>query len=302
MNAQTAPRLSALLGQVATQVKITTTSLGLNRLDKEASKMSDRDHNARQGTGKTYASRMSGAEHLVKAIASKAAEGPALLNDLSTAYNGQRLLPNDLMQKFLGEFGRIKAEYDRMVDQFIAAAPTLIADAQQNKGTYRVDVPSLQEIEEAFSLEFTMSQIPDSSTYQGAGLDAAMNAEMQRRFEDGVKAAYHNAQQDALKRVAEPIGHLISRLTEFSKIEEQKARGLDIKSARLYESTITNVQDIAKVFSSFNLTGDALMDKVAEKLNAFEGVEIDDLKNSDALRKHIAAKAEDILADLKDLI
>ena len=302
MNAQDKPRLSALLAQVATIVTIKTTSIGMNRLDKEASKQADRQHNAKDGTGKTYASRLAGYKHRVDEIAAKAAELKTACYEKSTDWNGERLISNHQLKELLPVLGRVKKEHAALVEQFRADAPQMIAEAEQNKGSYKVDVPTMEEVNKAFTLEFDMKQIPDSATYQAKGVTSELEAQMRRHFEAGVEAAYQRATTDALKRVAKPLGNLIERLTAYSKIEEERAKGLDIKQTRMFETVITNVTDIASVFGSFNLTNDPVMAKVDAALKDFFGVDIEDVKEDAALRDNLTKKAAAILEDLKDLI
>jgi len=299
----TKPRLSAMLGQVATIAKVSSSSLGLRRLDKQASKESDRAHNALSGTGKTTVSRLAGAEHRVQEINDIANAVTAGLESMTTKWGGfGRLLPNTALQDWLRFYTPLKKEYDRKVEALIADAPALIAQAEANKGTYNVKLPTLQEFEKAFSLAYEMIQIPDSDSFRATGVQASMEAEMKRHFEAGIEASYAQAQQDAIKRVAEPVSHLVERIKVFDRTEDEKARGVVSSSARMYESVITNVQDIAKTFRSFNLTNDPLLTSVADKLEAFEGVDIEDIKGSESLRKDLSKRADAILADLKDLI
>lgn len=297
------PRLSAMLGQVATIAKVSSSSLGLRRLDKQASKESDRAHNAIAGAGKTTVSRLAGAEHRIQEINDIANAVSAGLDAMTTKWGGfGRLLPNSALQDWLKFYTPLKRQYDEKVAQLIEDAPDLIALAEVNKGTYNVKLPTLDEFKKAFSLSYDMIQIPDPDSFTATGVNAAMETEMRRHFEAGIEAAYNTAQQDAIKRVAEPVAHLVERLAVFDKTEDEKARGKVSSSARLYETTITNVQDIAKTFRSFNLTNDPLLNSVADKLDAFEGVDIEDVKKSESLRKDLTKRADAILADLKDLI
>ena len=120
---------------------------------------------------------------------------------------------------------------------------------------------------------------------------------MKRRFEDGVQAAFNNAQRDALQRVAKPVAHLIERMTAYDK-----SVGPDGKGGRLYDSTVTNITDIGKVFRSFNVLNDPFLDGLAKQLDAFENIDADDLKKDKQLRAEMSKKAEAILDSLKDLI
>src|SRR5262245_14792723 len=106
-----APLLSSMLGQVAMVIKLKSSSLGLNRLDREASKQSDDNHNALRGTGKTYVSRLAGAEHQVKAIAAQAAAAGKRLAELTTDYNGERLIANNLLVKWQQDWATLKGEH-----------------------------------------------------------------------------------------------------------------------------------------------------------------------------------------------
>jgi hypothetical protein len=297
------PRLSALLGQVATIAKVSTSSLGLKRFDKQASLESDRAHNAQAGTGRTFASRMAGCEHRCKEVSDLGKLAQTKLKEKTTSWGeNQRLMSNGMLNDWLQEFMPIKKEFDEKVAQLVADAPQLIATALANKGTYNVEPPTEEEIRNAYALEFSMSQIPDSETFAAHGVTKEVQEEMRRQFERGIEAAYTTATNDALTRVAEPLQHLVDRIATFDKVEDEKSRGVVSSSARLYETTITHVQDIAKVFRSFNLTGSPLMNQIADRLEAFEGIDIEDIKTSESLRKDLTKRADAILADLKDLI
>jgi len=297
------PRLSAMLGQVASIASVRATSLGITRLDKEASKEADRMHNAKPGTGKVRASRIAGAEHRVGEMADIATECRNKLNEMTTAWGtGQRLLTNQLLKEWLEFFAPRQAQFKTLRERFIQDAPAIIADAEMNKGTYNVAPPTMHEIQQAFSLEFDIQQIPDSETFKSNSLSAELEAEMRRHFEASIEAAYTRAMNDAFKRVAKPLSNLVERLTEYSRVEEEQARGLDIKSTRLYETVITNIVDIADVFGNFNLTGDVLMDRVNKSLDDFRNIDIDDLKRDKGLRDNLTKKAQAILSDIADLI
>ena len=99
----------------------------------------------------------------------------------------REFLANDQMQAFLGIWAKAKAEHTALVDSFVADAATLIAEANQNLGTFNIAPPTEEEIRNAFSLEFEMSQIPDTSTFKTSGFDAAVEAELKRRFEASIE-------------------------------------------------------------------------------------------------------------------
>jgi hypothetical protein len=297
------PKLSTMLAQVATIVKVGKSSLGLKRQDKRASKESDLNHNAEIGAATTSVNRFKGrGAERVKEINDVGNELIEEIKARSTDWGGQRLVNNTVLQEVLGIVNQKKATYQSLVDALVIDAPELIREAQSKIGTYDVTPPTEDEIRDAFGITFEVSQVADSDSFKASNLDPALEAEMRRRFEASVQSAYQNATQDALKRVAEPVGKLVERMTDYSKQQDEQARGVTSSGGRLYASTIGNVQEIGKVFRSFNLTNDPLMTRIADQLDAFANVSIDDLKDSQAARDDVSKKAAAILDSLKDLI
>lgn len=293
-----APKLSSLLSQVATIVTVSKTSLGLKRQDKSASKKADISHNAQLGASTTSVNRFVGPGAIrVKQINDVGQELVDEIKLRSTDWNGQRLVNNHMLQEVLGIYHSKKTVYDQLVADLVADAPMLIAAAYNGIGDFKVSPPTEDEIRDAFSLTFDVSQIADTDKFSAAGVDASLEAEMRRRFEAGIEAAFNNAQRDALRRIAEPLGHLVKRMAEYNaKVDA------DGKGARLYDSTVTNITDIGKVFRSFNVLNDPFLDDLARKLDAFENIDADDLKKDRHLRDDVSAKAADILASLADLL
>jgi hypothetical protein len=291
-------RLSAVLAQVATVCKVKTTGIGLKRQDKQAARESAQDHHTSEDIVTVNVVRFAGkGKILVEAMAKKGKEAQNTLASMTTAWQDDRLLPNSLYEDWLKIFGRFEREYNEIHQQLIDDIPNLIFEANNKKGDYNVEPPTEEELRESFSMTFTMRAIPDSSTY--TTMDKQMEHVLRARFEADTRAAYQAAQRDAFERLKKPLEHLVNRMAVLEQDIVDKANGHK-GGARIYESVITNVQDIAAVFSSFNLTNDPIVNAIAEKLSAFDGIEIDDLKRDDKLRKHTTEKAKEILAGLSD--
>lgn len=296
--------ISSLLSQVATIVSVSSSSLGMTRTDKNASKEADRAHNARGGTAKVVVSRLTGSgEERVKAINQLVNQLGTDLRFMTTVWRDERLLANTQMQQWLGVWSKAKADHTKLVDEFVRDAPMLISEANQNLGTFNIAPPTEDEIRSAFSLDFDMQPIPDTSQYKTTGFDAAVEAELRRRFEASIEAAYTNATTDALQKVAKPLQLLVEGMEKYSKREDEKSRGLTVDKSGTFKDTITgNVDAVAAVFKSFNLTNDPLLTSIADRLTGLTGIDPDGLRNDPALRKDTVRKANDILKDLKDLI
>jgi len=302
MNMHTTPqtqRLSAVLAQVATVATVKTTALGLNRTDKTASAESELYHGALRGIARTSVSRLAGAEQRVKDIRATQNEARQALADSTTAWGDRRLLANVNIERFLRRYSTAKAEHDNLVDALVNDAPRLIAEAKANLGSFDIEPPTVEEIAAAFSLDFTMEQIPDSDSYQASGMDKAIEEELKRRFEANIQSAYQQAQNDALTRLQKPLVNIVERMGKYNDREADGAKGLPVGTGGYFRDTImTNLHEIAEVFQSFNLTNDPGLNKIAEQLDAFENIEANDLRNSKELRDDTAKRAQAILDQL----
>lgn len=300
MNASNQPRLSQLLASCATVAKVRTKSLGLRRQDKNASIRADHANGAEEGISSTNVLRLPGGKDYIDNINRKATEAVNTLKAMTTQWGeDQRLLVNTNIQPFIAKFAPLQAEHAQLVQLLADAAPRLVAEAPRKLGSYRVDVPTVEEIRDAFALEFEMKPVPDSDNFRGTTLDQHLEQQLRDRFEADIAAAYQHAQQDALARVAEPLKRVVERLTAYTAAELEKERGVTSTGGRLYTTVITNLQEIASVFESFNVTGDPFIQSIADQLGAFEGLDIDDLKSNKAMRDTTAARAKTILEQLE---
>jgi hypothetical protein len=162
--------ISTLLSQVSTVASIKAKTLGMSRLDKGASKEAEQAHNSISGIARLNVSRLAGSEDRVKAIVSLQREAREVLFACTTAWGDRRLLPNVVLDKFMASYMPIKDKFEAAVNTFKYDAPDLIQKAIANKGQFEVDIPDMEEIENAFSLEFALRiQVPDHDAGQGTG-------------------------------------------------------------------------------------------------------------------------------------
>ena len=286
--------LSKIIGEVAVLASVHTSSLGMTKLDRAASKDSDHSHGARAGTAKVNVNRLPGAETAVDAIKKQHAEARLLLLQYTSQWGSdRRLLPNVYIGDFTGKFDVISREHKRLVDEFVANASIYINKAMQNLGSYQVDLPSVREIGNAFSLEFNLAPVPDISAYTTG--DSQLEQSMKQRFEADIRAAYEGAQKDLIKRLAEPLENVIDRMKAYDEREALKAKDIEVGKSGTFKSTImSNVNDIAKVFRSFNMTDDPTLEAIAVRLEAFANIEHKDLTKSQELRVAVAERAAEI--------
>ena len=289
------------MSSCAVITSIRTTSLGLARQDKQAAKNADMDNRAMIGASAHTVNRLAGCDEDVKNIRSKQAEIVNAMRAITAPMQNDdgRLMPNAIIQEWMMTYNKMKAEWQDMIDDLVAKAPRLIAQAQANIGNYAVNPPTIDEIKEAFSVEFVMRPLPNPQDFKGTNLDKAMEAVLRQQFESNMAAAYQHAQADTLRRVAEPLARLVERVGDYDFKEAEKASGVTSTGGRLYATVITNLQDMSKIIDSLNLTKDPFIQRISDQLSEFEGLEIDDLKAHKQVRDAVTAKAKSILGELE---
>lgn len=291
--------LSQMLGEVAVLAKINVACLGLTRLDKQAAVENDEAHGAKRGTSKAPVNRMPGAEIAIDRIKQFHTKARAVCAGMTTQWGtDRRLLMNTLIGDFSGEINDIIYEHDQAVQEFVAQVSDYIAKAQVNLGTYNVQPPTEDEVKHAFRLSFDLSPVPDVSAYS-APSDRSLEKQLKKQFEENMQADFVNAQKDMFQRLAKPLDNMMERLAKYEDREADKAKGIKVGHADTFKSTlVTNVTDIGKIVRASNVFNDPFINSLAERLEAFEGIEHADLTNSKELRADMAKRAKDIRESL----
>lgn len=294
--------LSDALRNVAMIAEIDTSALGLTRTDKDASKKAETDHHAAHGSARVVVRRFAGVDELPKKIMEYQKEAHDCLKRLSTQWGAskRRLLPNVNAQRFIQEFAEIESKYTTAVKEFIDGVDQIAQEAKKNHGDFKVDLPTKEEVESSYRLQYTLEPVPDGAQFQGS---AAVVTHLQEMFEQRIQASYVEAQHDALSRVADPMKRLIERMEAFEERERDLANGKEVGKNGIFRDTIvTNIQDIAEVFGSFNLTNDPKIKELSDKIAVFTKVSPETLRKNAQIRAAAVKHAKTIIAELDDLL
>lgn len=286
--------LSKVIGEVAVLASVKTSTLGMSRVDKRASVESDQAHGATSGASKVNVKRLPGAEDAVDLIKKQHTKARVLVDKYTTQWGDDRhLLPNVYIGDVMGEFDVISRDHNKLVSQFVDNATSYITKAQQNLGSYKIDLPSVREISNAFNLELMLAPVPDISAYTAG--NSELEKHMKARFEDDIREAYQGAVKDLMQKLADPLENIVDRMKAYDERQLLKEKDIDVGKTGTFKKTImSNVQDIAKVFRSFNMVGDPAMEAIAQHLEGFANIEHKDLTGSQELRKAVADKAAEI--------
>jgi hypothetical protein len=310
MNAMTSTTsLSDALRNVAMVADVSTSALGLTRTDKSASRKANQDHAAKDGAGKVVVNRFAGADEKIKKIMDlqTAAQANLKRNSMLWGQTKRRLLPNANFQRWLTEHTAINDAFELAHKELLDDADAILAAAKANIGTFNVDLPTKDDMRDAFSLSYALEPIPDPKQFGhvmgGNDLIEGMDAHLQHQFEENMRAAYTNAVQDTAERLAKPLENLAERMDAYDKRERDVANGKNPgKEGYFRDSIIENVKEISAVFGNLNVLGDSHLAGIAKKLDAFGKITPDLLRKRGDVRGAVAARAREVLKDLETIL
>jgi len=226
-------------------------------------------------------------------------EYAALKTRVSTIRNGfyertlpwtddnRRLLPTDNFMHFSDWFREQSRLFAAELDAFVAVYPSARALAQSlmPNGLYKdADYPSDADVRKRFALSVSYDPIPAQGDIRVSLADDTI-ATLEQAIGDRLTAATETAMADAWKRLHEVTARMAERLND--------------PKAVFRDSLVDNVRDCVDMLKRLNVTGDPDLERmradVADKLTQHSP---ETLRESDATRADVAAKANAILASM----
>jgi len=214
--------------------------------------------------------------------------------------DGARLLPAKAHLDYSRELARIKCDFDVAVDEFVATYPSYVADAQRRLGAMfnPEDYPAPDQVRGKFAFASRLLPVPDAADFRVDVGDAAA-AEIKAQIEQATQDALRAATRDVWERIAEVVGRMAERLRAY----QPPQRPGDRVEGIFRDSLVENVRDLCALLPSLNLTGDADLARIADAMQRdLCAHDADELRQWDQAREDTAARAEAILADVRDFL
>ncbi len=212
------------------------------RLDKKASKEIEQSHGAKDAG--RFNKLLISAEAL-KPISNLVGKIRTYHEEVTLPWmdDGKRLLPAKLYLEYTSTMRGMKAEFDRLVGEFVQNYPTLIKEARLKLGTLYDpnEYPSPDVIRGKFDMVVRFEPIPDASDFR---VDIS---------DEDVKAIRADITKNISAQQQEALQHCWDRLRDVvSKIEER----LSDPDAIFRDSLIENARSLVKILPALNLLED----------------------------------------------
>jgi hypothetical protein len=260
------------------------------KLDKETTRKVASDNNATEDSGKFHKNLMAGTS-LRKDIADYAANCRLWHNTQTLAWSdrGVRILPTSLFMDYKTEFTNRKANFDRMVNDFLVQYPSLVQTAHNYLGTLfkAEDYPNAQEVQRKFGFKLTVSPIASTSDFRLQLAEQEVE-EVRKQYEESFNERLAEAAREPWERLHKLLSGMSEKLTEPEGEEENKRRW--------HATFVSNAQQMVGMLTHLNLANDPKLEQARRDLElTMLGADIEDIKESQEVRKDLKDKVDAIL-------
>ena len=252
------------------------------KYDRKVTEETNRAHGADSDAGRYNKNLMPGDAASYKALTQHVAAARQRHYDQSLAWSdkGWRLLPIANYTKYTDTIRADQHLFDSLLDSFVADYPALRAQASVKlNGLFNDDdYPSNIRKRYDFTLEY--SPVPQGGDFRVALSQEEIDA-ISARTEERVKAAFAEAQNDAVKRLYETLSKIHSRLSMPDGI--------------FRDSLIENAREVADALKRLNLTDDPKLEQYRRQTELLATAEPQTLRDIPEPRIETANRAQEIL-------
>ena len=226
-----------------------------------------------------------------------------LLNHRQTVYNwvkrrtydwsgSNRYLPFVDIEKFNKEFDELEREHTKLLDEFEAAYPDIIAGMAFKQGDMfeASEYPQVHEVRRKFGMKKFISPVPANDFRVAIAEDIA--EDLKQHYEKAAGEKVEQIMRDASMRLVDYIKRIAHACREVEPDENGKTR-----RPKVYETTLAQAKEQCELLRSFNLTNDAQLEEMRRDLLAtIENVSAQDIRESDATRAHVKSEVDKIMS------
>ena len=206
---------------------------------------------------------------------------------------GMRLLPTTKYFDYHAKITALKAEFHRLVEEFLNVYDWEIAQAQVKLGDlFNVtEYPEKDTIRAKFKFGMFYMPVPDAGDWRLDINNEAVN---------DLTSHYSQYYTDQLNKAMNDLWHRLHGV--LVRVSERLDYSNDTTKRIFRDSLIDNVMEVVDMMKTCNITGDTQMTAMTEQLeNALLGVTPDALREDDWLRQETKQKVDAAIKALPSL-
>lgn len=261
---------------------------GANKIDNGASEAIAAQNNANSKAVKLH--KHLADKNALKDVRSKAVALRNVHNRFTSAWNDSyRIVPVSAYAKYKSELDKAIADYKQAFTTFCDGYDALKLSAQNSLGALwkESEFPTKAQLLRKFGVEKHSDKVTDTNDFRLDGLDAATLEAIKSEVADGISANFTNACRDLIGRILETLSHYKTRVSDKDLIFSKAAS--------------ENLAEVAEIVRSLNLTNDARINDLCDKVAELAAIEPVSIRENDGVRNEAASKADELLKEANDI-
>jgi hypothetical protein len=243
---------------------------------------------ADQDAGSVYKYLMAGSDHLKK-IEKYSAKCRAWNGSQTLPWTkGVGLLPMENFFVYREQLGAMEANFNGLVEDFIAIYPTLVSAQAMKLGKYfRADeFPHAETLPRRFKFEYHFLPVPEKGDFR-IDCEARVKADLMEQYDKMYQDKYAQAMRDPWNRLHEMLLKISERMSDEDNGDRKIFR----------DSLVTNALDLCGLLGRLNVAKDPELEKARRMLEqSMSGVDIKDIRELQSARVELKASVNDILS------
>jgi hypothetical protein len=181
-----------------------------------------------------------------------------LSNNSDGAKRGSRLINATKSLELLREIAAPVKEYNEAVDKLVEVYDYRVQEGLSNlNGMGRAeDYPDKNQIKALFAISIDLVPVPSISDFTRVNVPSALAVALGQRYADRAEAMLANGMADLKER-------LLKELQRMAKMLGKAGAG---DKTRLYDSLVTNLQDLVSLTRSMNVMNNPELNKLADDI------------------------------------
>jgi len=204
---------------------------------------------------------------------------------------GTRLLPTAALMEYQKVMNRHRAEFSRLVDEFLDKYDTLVAAAAFQLGSLfdRGEYLTREQVARRFRMDSSFTPLPTSGDFR-LDIENSVQRELIEQYEQRMENQLATANQDSWTRLHDALYRLSDRLS----VDEDEDG--NVKKRKFHDTMVTGAVELCELLTVMNVTKDPALEKARRRLeDLLSGVTPKELREEDSTRVLTKQKVDEIL-------
>lgn len=200
---------------------------------------------------------------------------------------GSRLLPMKAFFDYKQTLNNFENQFNTAVDEFLVEYPQLVSASAFTLGDLfdRAEYPTAESLRDKFKFKYVFMPVPDAGDFR-VDVEESAKKELEEQYKGYYETKLNDAMKEAWTRLHEVLTHISERL-DYT----------DENKKKFWDSTITNAVELCGLLTALNVTNDPKLEQARQQLErALHGIEPDDVRESEGIRKSVKTKVDEILS------